>query len=167
MKTLYLVTGSCPQTQAEVRLEMADILDFEGEHFRAEGYRRAVANMREEWADPKRARVKQALTGKGGPDPDEMVTPFGTPDNPIFWHEPKRDDSVVCPCGHLSAFLCDEPIGRGRTCDLPTCKCCRNQIGPDLDQCVFHARRLAIARMSRSPWTDGWEDPAMNVYDDR
>jgi hypothetical protein len=29
-----------------------------------------------------------------------------------------------------------------------------------------HARRLAIARMSRSPWTDGWEDPAMDVYDD-
>jgi hypothetical protein len=167
VKTLYLITGSCPQTYAEAWIEMAEICDANGEPMRAAGWRQVLAKWQKEWADPERARIKANLTGRGiGHSPDDLVPQFGTPEYPIFWHNPTRDDTIVCPCGHFSAFLCDEPIGRGRTCDLPTCKCCRNQTGSDMDQCAFHARRLAIARMSRSPWSDGWEDPAMAVYDD-
>lgn len=170
MKTLYLITGSCPQTYVEVWNEMADFLDDTGEHGRADGWRQALATWREEWADPERARVKQALTGKGpGHSPDDLVPSFGTPEYPIFWHEPRRDDTVVCTCGHFSGFLCDQPIGRGRTCDMPTCKCCRNQIGPDLDLCDFHARRPDLHYLSaprEHPWAEDWNDPAMDVYDD-
>lgn len=44
----------------------------------------------------------------------------------------------VCKCGHWSDFLCDWPVGGGKTCDIALCKCCRHEIGDDLDACVIH-----------------------------
>ncbi len=134
MATLYLITGSCPQTEAEARLEWAELTGQLPE------YEAIVARMREEWADPEKCRVKEALGFKVvGPNPDALVAPLATPEHPMFWHEPRRDDTLVCPCGHMADYLCDEPIGKGRTCDKPACRCCRNHVGPDLDQCSFHA----------------------------
>lgn len=133
MKTLYIITGSCPETEAEARLRWAEASGQLPE------YEFIVARMREEWAYPERARTKEKLGYVVGPNPDDLIDPIATPEHPIFWHEPRRDDTLVCPCGHVADYLCDEPIGRGRTCDKPACRCCRNQVGPDLDQCSFHA----------------------------
>lgn len=45
----------------------------------------------------------------------------------------------VCRCGHSADFLCDQPVGGGKTCDLPLCWCCRTVIGEDYDLCPVHA----------------------------
>jgi len=45
-------------------------------------------------------------------------------------------------CGKEAYFLCDFPIGDGRTCDLPICKDCkthRADIGLDIDYCPHHS----------------------------
>ncbi len=44
-------------------------------------------------------------------------------------------------CGRVADFLCDEPVGSGKTCDLPICDDCRLSIGPELDLCPIHAGR--------------------------
>ena len=44
-------------------------------------------------------------------------------------------------CGHIADFLCDAPIGDGRTCDLPLCrehKYHRPDIGVNIDYCPHH-----------------------------
>lgn len=65
-------------------------------------------------------------------------------EGPMFWCSRERDDAtLVCPCGHWSGFLCDTPIGDGRTCDRPMCWCCRENVGPELDRCAYHK---AVAR---------------------
>lgn len=67
---------------------------------------------------------------------DRLMQPFA---GRVFLHvEGPRDDGLVCPCGHWADFLCDTPIGRGRTCDRPMCHCCRDQVGEDLDRCAYH-----------------------------
>jgi hypothetical protein len=43
-----------------------------------------------------------------------------------------------CECGALADYLCDYPIGKGKTCDLPMCREHRNQIGTDRDLCLIH-----------------------------
>lgn len=152
MKALYVITGACPQTQAEARLEYADILEAGGDHLLAEEYRAIVDRMRRDWNDP-REHVKVKLgVRKGLIDPDEPANDlFGT----LFWHEPRYSAIVVCPCGHFAWFLCDQPIGRGKSCDAPLCKCCRTEIAPGIDQCDFHARtEPMVATMVASP-----EDP--------
>lgn len=55
------------------------------------------------------------------------------------WHmDGPFDATMVCPCGHWADFLCDTPIGKGRTCDRPMCYCCRDAVGDDLDRCAYH-----------------------------
>ena len=44
-------------------------------------------------------------------------------------------------CGCLSEYLCDAPMGEGKTCDLALCGRCRRQLG-EFDLCPFHARLL-------------------------
>lgn len=44
----------------------------------------------------------------------------------------------ICRCGHEGAFLCDYPIGKGQTCDVPMCEGCRRNIGVELDLCEIH-----------------------------
>jgi hypothetical protein len=44
-------------------------------------------------------------------------------------------------CGKEAEFLCDFPIGDGRTCDLPLCKehkTHRADVGLDVDYCPHH-----------------------------
>lgn len=134
MKVLYLVTGSCPQTEAEARLEFGELTGQQLE------YEAVVARMRDQWADRTViGQTRRALSGEiVGPDPDALVEPLASPEHPLFWHEPRRDDTVVCPCGHFASYLCDTPIGRGRTCDRPMCRCCRNEIAPNIDRCPYH-----------------------------
>jgi len=125
-----------------MRLDHADYLDDKGDHLGADEYRLIVERMREQWAAKPGSPeyTKQILTGViRGPDPDALVEPIASPESPMFWHEPRYDATVLCPCGHFADFLCDEPIGKGKTCDAPACRCCRNQIGDDIDQCQFHA----------------------------
>ena len=40
-------------------------------------------------------------------------------------------------CGQVSEFLCDYPVGEGKTCDLPICKQCRTHVGK-YDFCPVH-----------------------------
>lgn len=48
----------------------------------------------------------------------------------------------VCACGHAADFLCDYPVGRGKTCDLALCGCCRESIGEERDLCRVHAAQF-------------------------
>lgn len=67
---------------------------------------------------------------------DIPLEPF---EGDVFMHmDGPRDATVVCPCGHWADFLCDTPIGKGRTCDRPMCHCCRDRVGDDLDRCPYH-----------------------------
>jgi hypothetical protein len=128
MTHLYLITGACPQTEAELRLELADIAEQNGKYREALEWHAVVARWRREW------RQKGPAT-RGG-DPDRQVGEHSV----MFWHDP-APSGVVCPCGHFSSHLCDEPLGRGMTCDLPLCRCCRTAIADDLDLCAVHAMR--------------------------
>lgn len=139
VKHVYLVTGSCPQTEAEARLAMAELREDEGNHESAAEWRAIVDRMREEWADRGpvgETRRKMARTV--GPDPDALIPPLATPGHPMFWHEPRRDDTILCPCGHFATLLCDDPIGKAKTCDRPICACCTVNVG-GFDRCDFHA----------------------------
>ena len=48
----------------------------------------------------------------------------------------------ACACGHVADFLCDYPVGRGATCDLALCGCCREAIGEERDLCRIHAAQF-------------------------
>lgn len=48
----------------------------------------------------------------------------------------------ACECGHVAGFLCDYPVGGGKTCDLALCGCCRESIGEDRDLCRIHAAQF-------------------------
>lgn len=44
----------------------------------------------------------------------------------------------VCGCQTASDYLCDYPVGDGKTCDLPLCDACRKNIGEERDLCAIH-----------------------------
>lgn len=69
-----------------------------------------------------------------GPDPDALVEGHGL----MFWHT-ESSQPVVCACGHFGDFLCDGPVGKGRTCDALLCKCCRTVVADGIDFCPTHA----------------------------
>jgi hypothetical protein len=55
----------------------------------------------------------------------------------IFWHS--DEENVVCViCQDWTEFLCDYPIGNGKTCDHPLCLDCRHHIGDGQDLCPVH-----------------------------
>lgn len=54
----------------------------------------------------------------------------------------KADDAVPCRCGYVSEFLCDHPMGKGKTCDLPLCEEHAHQIGEELHLCEIHFREF-------------------------
>lgn len=64
------------------------------------------------------------------------------------------DPEPMCACGHTAEMLCDYPMGRGKTCDLPVCWCCSRSIGQDKDLCLIHhaefVRKTGVARIN--PW---------------
>lgn len=46
-------------------------------------------------------------------------------------------------CGDVSGvsgFLCDYPVGEGKTCDRPMCEAHANEIAPDLHYCIQHLK---------------------------
>ena len=57
---------------------------------------------------------------------------------PVFLCGQKVQQDPFCPCGHTAEMLCDYPMGRGKTCDLPLCWCCRKHIAEDMDLCAIH-----------------------------
>lgn len=42
-------------------------------------------------------------------------------------------------CSWAADFLCDFPVGEGKTCDRNLCDSHANEIGPDLHYCAAHA----------------------------
>lgn len=49
-------------------------------------------------------------------------------------------------CGANCTTLCDYPIGNGNTCDKPTCKKHKVNIGYDVDVCKEHANKEDIEK---------------------
>ncbi len=43
-------------------------------------------------------------------------------------------------CGGVSGFLCDYPVGEGKTCDRPLCDHCAAEVAPDVHYCPGHAK---------------------------
>lgn len=43
-----------------------------------------------------------------------------------------------CRCGASSDFLCDYPVGDGKTCDASLCASCASEVAPDLHYCPSH-----------------------------
>lgn len=41
-------------------------------------------------------------------------------------------------CNALGEYLCDYPVGEGKTCDRPLCDTHRHEIGVDLHYCEAH-----------------------------
>lgn len=79
--------------------------------------------------DPEAAR----LYLKGPRDLDEIVF-----DGSEGWMCGEELRMELCRCGYDSEYLCDFPIGDGRTCDIALCGECRTTIGEDLDLCRVH-----------------------------
>lgn len=139
-RSLSLVTGEChPVTESGMRIDLANQLEASGDYHGALEYRAIVARMRKAWANPTRARMDP----KSGPDPDAFVVPIATPEHPMFWHD-SADVSPVCACGHFADWLCDAPVGRGMTCDIVLCDCCRTVITEAFDHCPFHASTAPV-----------------------
>ena len=44
----------------------------------------------------------------------------------------------ICACGFVADFLCDYPMGDGKTCDVQLCSTCAKQIGEDKHLCEIH-----------------------------
>jgi hypothetical protein len=132
VKHLHIATGACPQTKAEARLEYADLAEERGDYRTALEYRAIVARWRRDWR-------RGGPLAKGG-NPDAPMPEHGT----MFRHDSEAR-GVVCPCGHFAGYLCDEPMGRGLTCDLPLCRCCRTEPREGFDLCATHAAREARA----------------------
>ena len=41
-------------------------------------------------------------------------------------------------CGRVVGYLCDYPIGGGKTCDMELCEDCANVVGEEMDFCPVH-----------------------------
>lgn len=53
-------------------------------------------------------------------------------------------------CGGVSRFLCDHPVGDGKTCDRPMCGEHATEVGPDRHYCLIH-RLMVHAVRGRTP----------------
>ena len=60
----------------------------------------------------------------------------------------------VCACGVASDFLCDYPMGKGKTCDLPLCDSCRHSVDDDTDLCRIH--RLGLRAKAGVETVNPW-----------
>ena len=52
-------------------------------------------------------------------------------------------------CGEVADYLCDYPVGEGKTCDLHLCRKCRTHIGK-YDFCPIHTQQNKVIRMIES-----------------
>jgi len=81
-----------------------------------------------EWTHEPTGTVWPAVTE------DDIVAPEGSG----FFCGENIKGGETCRCNHLADLLCDWPIGDGKTCDLPLCRCCAKEIGADLHVCAIH-----------------------------
>lgn len=60
----------------------------------------------------------------------------------------------VCACGYASDFLCDYPVGKGKTCGLPLCEKCRHAADNDTDLCRLHRAEFRVKSGAETvnPW---------------
>jgi len=66
----------------------------------------------------------------------------------------KVDLCTVNGCNCAADFLCDHPVGSGKTCDLPLCRDHAQRVGPDYHLCPIHLaefRGAGAARVSTIP----------------
>lgn len=78
--------------------------------------------------DPLYERQQEAMPRRGT-DSDGL----------LFMKGPNLEQHPFCRCGHDADLLCDQPIGDGKTCDLPLCYCCAREVGADYHLCPVHA----------------------------
>ena len=98
-----------------------------------------VRELNELLSPSQQIRSTPAWTGPDGTrweatTEDDRIEPEGVG----FICGPMAADSALCRCSHLADLLCDWPIGDGKTCDLPLCRCCAKEIGDDLHVCAIH-----------------------------
>jgi hypothetical protein len=77
---------------------------------------------------------------RSGLPSDDLDRPDFLSDTVVFWHG--SDPPKPCSshdCLYEAEYLCDFPIGGGKTCDLPLCSDHRANIGPERDLCPIHA----------------------------
>ena len=51
-------------------------------------------------------------------------------------------------CGDVGAYLCDYPVGEGKTCDKPLCSEHASEVAPDIHYCPGHFRAWEEFRAS-------------------
>ena len=58
------------------------------------------------------------------------------------------DGVAPCRCGNVAEYLCDHPVGKGKTCDAPLCEACAvpAQLAPDAMPDELTQRRDPEAR---------------------
>lgn len=66
-------------------------------------------------------------------------------------------DEAICSvpgCGQFCDYLCDWPMGRGKTCDLALCGDHRHDVGEERDFCEIHFREFEKKTGLRriNPW---------------
>lgn len=59
-------------------------------------------------------------------------------DEPMFLCSRSGLIVEVCACGIAADFLCDWPVGDGKTCDARLCVVCAREIGEDRHTCEIH-----------------------------
>lgn len=63
----------------------------------------------------------------------------------------ERDDLHCAVCLDAGYYLCDFPVGSGKTCDRPLCDDHRHGVAPDLDYCNAHYPEWVKFRDSNPP----------------
>lgn len=58
------------------------------------------------------------------------------------------DEPHCFECAGFGDFLCDYPVGEGKTCDRPMCDKHRNNIAPEMDYCDHHFQEWEKFRAS-------------------
>jgi len=81
---------------------------------------------------------------------DQVVGGRDPNDGPIF--ACGSEEVPVCRCGHMADILCDWPVGRGKTCDLPLCPDCAHHIGDDRDLVKYGLTPETLQGRSRCVW---------------
>jgi len=56
----------------------------------------------------------------------------------------RRESKPCACCGKPAVSLCDYPLNRVQTCDMPLCRDCRAHVGMDTDLCPKHNTPEAI-----------------------
>lgn len=51
-------------------------------------------------------------------------------------------------CGGVSGYLCDFPVGEGKTCDRPLCGRCAAEVAPEVHYCSGHLQEWEAFKAS-------------------